>query len=144
MTKVRKAVSMKTVQLTIHDSDHAGAVRKLLLRDGTHDVYLVDQPNLQLDGVVVMDEHTFQNLPDDDSNRERFVIVTSKGSDRLARMFDAGIRHVVFEGDSPYTTQLAIIAAELRLPSESGPPTQAGSFPPRYGKCGPRNADTGF
>ena len=28
--------------------------------------------------------------------------------------WNAGIRHVVFEGDSPNTTQLAIIAAELR------------------------------
>jgi hypothetical protein len=113
-------LAMKTVQLAIRDSDYARSVRKLLLRDGTHNVYLVDQPNLDLAGVVVMDESTFQNLPVDDSDMERFVIVTSKGSDRLARMFDAGIRHVVFEGDSPYTTQLAIIAAELRLPSTTG------------------------
>jgi hypothetical protein len=136
MTEVRKAVSMKTVQLTIHDFDYALAVRKLLLRDGMHDVYLVDRPNLHLDGVVVMDDGTFQNLPDDHSDRGRFVIVTSKGSDRLARMFDAGIRHVVFEGDSPYTTQLAIIAAEMRLPRVSGPPTQDVS--------GPKNAHTEF
>jgi hypothetical protein len=127
---------MKTVQLAIRDSDYARSIRKLLLRDGTHNVYLVDQPNLGLAGVVVMDESKFQSLPDDDSDMERFVIVTSKGSDRLARMFDAGIRHVVFEGDSPYTTQLAIIAAELRLPRVSGTPTRSVS--------GPRDAEIGF
>ncbi len=106
---------MKTVQLAIHDSDYARSVRKLLLRDGTHDVHLVDQPNLHLDGVVLMDDRTFQNLADDNSDWERFVIVTGEGSDRLSQMWEAGIRHVVFEGDSPHTTQLAIIAAELRL-----------------------------
>ena len=37
-----------------------------------------------------------------------------------ARLWNAGIRHVVFEGDSPNTAQLAIIAAELRLPN-AGP-----------------------
>jgi hypothetical protein len=134
---------MKTVQLAIHDSDYARAIRKLLLRDGTHNVYQVNHPNLRMDGVVVMDESTFQNLPDDDSDRERFVIITSKGSHGLARMFDAGIRHVVFEGDSPYTTQLAIIAAEMRLPQEPRGPSIAWKVSLRCGKCGPRNADTG-
>jgi hypothetical protein len=135
---------MKTVQLAFRDSNYARSVRKLLLRDGTHNVYLVDQPNLDLAGVVVMDESAFQNLADDDSDRERFVIVTGKGSDRLSRMWEAGIRHVVFEEDPPYTTQLAIIAAELRLPRELGPPTASWSFSLRLGKCGPKNADTGF
>jgi hypothetical protein len=125
---------MKTVQLAIHDSEYARSIRKLLLRDGMHDVYLVDRPNLHLDGVVVIDEIVFQNLAEVDWDMGRFVIVTGKGSDQLVRMFEAGIRHVVFEGDSPYIIQLAIIAAELRLPRVSGPPTRAVS--------GPKNART--
>ena len=112
---------MKTVQLAIRDSDYAQSLRNLLLRDGTHRVYLVDQPNLRLDGVVVIDANRFQNLTELDTEPERFVLITSKGAANLSRVWDAGIRHVVFEEDSPNTTQLAIIAAELRLPREQPP-----------------------
>ena len=51
---------------------------------------------------------------------ERFVVLTRKGTDNLSKVWEAGVRHVVFEGDSPNTAQLAIIAAEMRLP-KSGP-----------------------
>jgi hypothetical protein len=160
---------MKTVQLAIRDSDYAQSLRNLLLRDGTHRVYLVDQPNLRLDGVVVIDENRFQNLAQLDSEPERFVVVTRKGADNLSRVWEAGIRHVVFEEDSPNTTQLAIIAAELRLPRdgavskgaravESQVEKHRAPAPPsllvldsslcarsrRRAKCGPTNANTGF
>ena len=111
---------MKTVQLAIRDSEYAQSLRNSLLRDGTHRVYLVDRPDLRIDGVVVIDGSKFDNLSVLDDEPERFVVLTRKGSDSLARLWNAGIRHVVFEGDSPNTAQLAIIAAELRLPS-SGP-----------------------
>ena len=107
---------MKTVQLAIHDSEYAQSLRNLLLRDGAHRVYLVDKPDLRLDGVVVIDENRFENLSLNDCEPERFVIVTRKGTDRLSKVWDAGVRHVVFEEDSPNTAQLAIIAAELRWP----------------------------
>jgi hypothetical protein len=110
---------MKTVQLAIRDSDYAQSLRNLLMRDGAHRVYLVDQPNLRLDGVVVIDENGFQNLAQRDPEPERFVVITRKGAHNLSRVWEAGIRHVVFEGDPPNTTQLAIIAAELRLPRDS-------------------------
>ena len=135
---------MKTVQLAIQDSEYARSIRKLLLRDGTHDVYLVDHPNLHLDGVVVLDQGTFQNLTERQFDRERFLVVTGKDADNLARMWEAGIRHVVFEEDSPYTMQLAIIAAELRLPLEPRASSDVWKFSLRCGKYGPRNADNGF
>jgi hypothetical protein len=119
---------MKTVQLAIRDSDYAQALRNLLLRDGSHRVYLVDRPDLELDGVVVIDENRFQNLALFDSEPERFVVITRKGTDHLSRVWDAGIRHVVFEEDSANTAQLAIIAAELRMPrvaSRSGRPVES-------------------
>jgi hypothetical protein len=116
--QVSSAADMKTVQLAIRDSDYAQSLRNLLLRDGSHRVYLVDQPNLRLDGVVVIDENRFQNLAPLATEPERFVVVTRKGADNLSRVWEAGIRHVVFEEDSPNTTQLAIIAAELRLPRD--------------------------
>jgi len=111
---------MKTVQLAIHDSEYAQSLRNLLLRDGAHRVYLVDEPDLKLDGVVVIDETRFDHLGVTNLEPERFVVVTRKGTDRLAKVWDAGVRHVVFEEDSPNTTQLAIIAAELRWPRVAG------------------------
>jgi hypothetical protein len=119
---------MKTIQLAIRDPGYALSLRKLLLGDGAHRVYLMDRPNLELEGVVVIDESGFQNLAQHDPKPERFVIITRKGAENLSGVWDAGIRHVVFEEDPPHITQLAIIAAELRLR--------------RCGKCGPKNANS--
>ena len=64
---------------------------------------------------------------------------------------DAGIRHVVFEEDPPLTTQLAIIAAELRLRKEEIAPAERhracllmpdNVISRRCVKCGPKNANT--
>ncbi len=107
---------MKTVQLAIHDSEYAQSLRNLLLRDGTHRVYLVDHPDLRLDGVVVVDQNNFESLSPQYPEPDRFVVITPRGSDHLSRVWDAGVRHVVFQEDSPNTAQLAVIAAELRLP----------------------------
>ena len=122
---------MKTVQLAIRDSEYAQSLRNSLLRDGTHRVYLVDQPDLRIDGVVVIDSIKLDGGSPYEEQPERFVVITRKGSDSLSRLWNAGIRHVVFEGDSPGTAQLAIIAAELRLPNPgpkasrvSGPSTE--------------------
>jgi|ERR1700691_1040253 hypothetical protein len=141
---------MKTIQLAIRDADYAQSLRNLLLRDGAHRVYLVDRPNLGLEGIVVIDEDQFQNLAQHDPEPERFVIITRKATENLSRVWDAGIRHVVFEEDPPLTTQLAIIAAELRLRKEQVPlaerhraglvmPDNVGSR--RCWKCGPKNAN---
>jgi hypothetical protein len=110
------ACQMKTVQLAIGDSEYSQTLHNLLARDGAHQVFLVDRPDLNLDGVVVVDESWFEPLLAMNLEPERLVVITKKGSDRLSRVWEAGIRHVVFEGDSPSTAQLAVIAAELRLP----------------------------
>jgi len=108
---------MKTVQLAIGDSEYAQSLRNSLLRDGTHRVYLVDQPDPRIDGVVVIDGSKLDCLSLCKDQPERFVVIACKGTDSLFGLWKAGIRHVVFEGDSPSTAQLAIIAAELRLPN---------------------------
>jgi hypothetical protein len=107
---------MKTIQLALSYSEFTHSLRNLLLRDGNHRVCVVDRPDLRLDGVVVMDDNSAEeiSLPD----VERFVVIARKGSDRLAKIWDAGVRHVVFEGDSPSTVHLAIISAELQLLSK--------------------------
>jgi hypothetical protein len=129
---------MKTVQLAIRDSEYAQSLRSSLLRDGTHRVYVVDRPDLRLDGVVVIDGSKFDSLSVLGDQPERFVVLTRKGIDSLSRLWNAGIRHVLFEGDSPNTAQLAIIAAELRLPSSgvragkmSGLPSESHHTSPR-------------
>lgn len=151
---------MKTVQVAIRDLDYAQLLRNLLLRDGMHRVYLVDCPDLRLDGVIVIDEDGFQYLAPEDSEPERFVLVTRKGTDHLSKVWDAGIRHVVFEEDPANTAQLAIIAAEMRLPRAAGA-VKAGSqvekhrsaeppnlpvleSPVRCRRCGLKNAFTEF
>jgi len=120
---------MKTVQIAIRDSEYAQSLRKSLLRDGTHRVYLVDEPDLRIEGVVVIDRSELDGLSLCKEQPERFVVITRKGTESLSRLWNAGIRHVVFEGDSPSTAQLAIIAAELRLPNP-GPKTSRVSGPP--------------
>lgn len=105
---------MKTVQLAIRDSEYAQSLRTSLLRDGTHRVFVVEQPDFRLDGVVVVDGARLDHLSVQEP--ERFVVIAQKNSESLSQLWNAGIRHVVFEGDSANTAQLAIIAAELRLP----------------------------
>ena len=122
-------LAMKTIQMALINSEYSEALRNLLLRDGTHRVYQVEQPDLRLDGVIIIDGNQTQNLSCLDSEPERFVVITRKGSDQLARIWDAGVRHVVFEGDSPSTAHLAIIAAELRLPRANGKCRTSGSGP---------------
>jgi hypothetical protein len=112
---------MTTVQLAIRDSEYAQSLRNLLLRDGTHRVLLVDKPDLKVEGVVVMDSGRFEDLSILGAPAERFVVITRKGEDHLTRIWEAGVRHVVFEEDSPNTAQLAVIAAELRIPKAAGP-----------------------
>lgn len=108
---------MKTVQLAIGNTEYAQSLRNLLLRDGAHRVYIVERPDLRLDGVVLIDGNRGEDLSMLYSEPERFVIIAKKGSECLSRIWDAGVRHVLFDGDPPNTAQLAIIAAELRLPS---------------------------
>jgi hypothetical protein len=117
---------MKTVQLAIPDSEYAAELQSLLVRDGTHRVYLVERPDLGLDGVVLIAANNSENLALLESDPERFIVVTKEGSDNLSRIWKAGARHVVFEKDPPHTAQLAIFATELQLAEEFTP-----QYPPQ-------------
>jgi len=112
---------MKTVQLAIPNSEYSETLRELLLRDGTHRVYSVAQPDLRLEGVIVIDANNGESLSLLQSDPERFLVVTADTSNSLARIWKAGARHVVFTKDSPNTAQLAIIATELQLSDEFSP-----------------------
>lgn len=114
--------------MALRDSDYAETLRGLLLRDGCHRVYSVDRPDLRLDGVIIVDGAEAENLCLNAGEAERFVVITRKGSDQLNRIWDAGVRHVVFEGDSPSTAHLAVIAAELRLPKKNSTGASGSGF----------------
>jgi hypothetical protein len=111
---------MKTIQIALRNSEYAEALRSLLLRDGTHRTYIIDQPDLKLGGVIVIDGDQVERLCFADGEPERFVVLTPKGSNYLGLIWDAGVRHVVFEGDSPGTAYLAIVAAEMQMPRVAG------------------------
>lgn len=105
---------MKTVQVAIRDAGCAQSICNVLRREGRHTVLVVDQPDLSLEGVIVLDCEHLERVGIAAEQPDRFVLVTRKDPDRLARIWNAGIRHVVFEDDSPNTVQLAVSAAELR------------------------------
>ena len=119
---------MSTVQLALANQRYAAALADLLQRDGSHEVVLVDRPGLDLGGIIVMDGSEPDNLLLCEAQAERFVLIVRKDAGLLSRIWDAGVRHVVFEEDSPSTALLAIIAAELRSPHTRDEHIPAGAF----------------
>ncbi|HLJ45390.1 MAG TPA: hypothetical protein VKU01_05255 [Bryobacteraceae bacterium] len=106
---------MPRVQISIHDQKYAQNLANLLQKDGSHAVVFVEKPDLAIDGIIVVDGNRMENLVFFEAQPERFVVVTRKDANLLARIWDVGVRHVVFEDDAPSTALLAVIAAELRI-----------------------------
>jgi hypothetical protein len=106
---------MTIVQLAMRDWEHACSLRDLLLGDNAHQVHVVESPNLAIQGVIVMDLDLLERSGVLASGRERLVVVASKSSADLARVWKAGVQHVVFHGDAPKTVRVAVLATELSL-----------------------------
>lgn len=106
---------MTTVQIAIADQVYAQTITGLLHREGRYRLLMVAEPDLTLEGVIVLDCEHLDQLGELD-NPERFVLITAKYPDKLARLWNAGVRHVAFREDSPRLVQLAVSAAELRQP----------------------------
>jgi len=106
---------MKTVQVAIHDSEQADTLRKLLVSDGLHQVHLVERPCTAIAGVIVMDIDHLERSGSLAGARERLIVMASKASADLARLWEAGVRHVVFHGDAPRAVRVAVLATELSL-----------------------------
>jgi hypothetical protein len=111
---------MNTVQVAIHDSSFADSIRKLLLHDGAHAVHLVDSPDLALRGVIVIDADRLYQLGVTATEQDRLVVLADKESNDLAKIWESGVRHVVFYGDPADTVRLAVLAGELRLAARNG------------------------
>ena len=107
---------MTTVQLAIHNERYAATLADLLRQDGSRRVSIVEKPNPKVEGVMVLDGNRPENLLIFEAQPERCVVIARKDASLLSKIWDAGVRHVVFEADTPATALLAVIAAELRLP----------------------------
>ena len=105
---------MTMVQIVVANPTYAAQLEKLLLSDGQLQVLRPPVPDLNLDGVVVLDVDCFNRLESRLRRPERVVLVASREEESLSRAWEAGLRSVVYEDDPMQTTLLAVMAAELR------------------------------
>lgn len=106
---------MKTVQVAIPDPVYADSVRNLLTEDGRHQVHLLERPNFELPGVIVMDALCVNSLPAMAKEQKRLLVIAKKDRDDLAKLWDAGIRHVLFYEDPPHWLNMLVLGIELSL-----------------------------
>jgi hypothetical protein len=106
---------MTTVQLAISNADYLRSLRSLLLQDGDHRVVVVDEPNPEVAGMIVVERDLLGGLLSS-AEPERFVVIASrKAHFHLSQLWKAGFHNVVFERDPPKIAYLAVLAAELKL-----------------------------
>jgi hypothetical protein len=113
------SVRMKTVQVAIPDPEYADSIRNLLVLDGSHRVHLVERPDLTLEGAIVVDAASLDGLPLPPNHKERLIVIVHKERDDLSKIWDAGVRHVVFQGDPPHTARIVVLGVELSLGSRA-------------------------
>jgi hypothetical protein len=126
---------LQTVQLSIADGRYAVAVRDAIARSCAWHVELVERPDPWRNGVLVLDEASFERLPLPLPNPERIVLVARMEPELLAQAWDAGIVSVVSEDDPMDTVLLAIMAAALRVRRFRNPPVPSGISPSAGLKC---------
>lgn len=105
---------MTTVQLAINDREYAFFLRSVLLRGGEYEVVIVDRPDPRIPGLLVVADTLLDGLTSYDPSR-LIVIAGRRDAAHLNRLWEAGLRNVIFTGDPLQTAYLAIVAAQLRL-----------------------------
>jgi hypothetical protein len=108
---------MKTVQVAIQNSAYAGSVHHLLAQDASRRVKLVARPDVTVGGVIVVDALNLHACPFLAKERDRLIVMVDKGRDDLAKIWKAGVRHVIFQGDPPDATRGVVLGVELSLGS---------------------------
>jgi hypothetical protein len=106
---------MVIVQIALQDKDYANELSKLLLDGKDHEVLFVKNPDMEMDGVVVLDDTSLDRISGLEANCERCVVVTRKRPPDYACLWKNGIRHVISSADPPPIAQLAVLATELRI-----------------------------
>jgi hypothetical protein len=123
---------METIQLVIGDASYATALKEMLVRDGSWEVFCAEVPDLGRPGVIMLDAAALERLPSRVTNPERIVLIAQNDPQPLSRAWAAGIVSVVFDDDPLSTAMLAIMAARLRVTndvrreSSSHPPSSTG------------------
>jgi len=112
---VVRLVRMKTVQVAIQDPEYADSIRSALSEDGHHRVHLVEMPDATLGGVIVVDTMCLNTFPLLANELERLIVVVDRERDDLSKVWDAGVRHVLFHGDPPHMARLMVLGMELAL-----------------------------
>jgi hypothetical protein len=107
---------METIQLAISNAPYAKALRELLTRTGSLAVVPVEVPDLDGEGVLVVDSEALERMPSPLPNPDTVVLITHNDPQHLAQAWEAGIHSVVFDHDPLSTVALAVMAARLRLP----------------------------
>jgi hypothetical protein len=123
---------METVQVAITDTSYAAALRELLVRNGAFKVLLVDRPEPEREGVMVLDPEHLELLPFPVADPERIVMIARNDPQCLSRAWEAGVTSVVFDKDPLNTAVLAVMSARLRIhqPKRLEP---SGTAAPRLG-----------
>jgi len=106
---------MEVIQVAISNAPYATALREMLARNGNWDVRCVEAPDLERDGVMVVDCDHLSRLPVPLLHPERVVLVAQKDQHSLSRAWDAGVNSVIFDRDPLNTAVLAVMAARLRV-----------------------------
>ncbi len=106
---------MEVIQMAITNASYATALRELLVRNGNWEVRCVDLPEMDREGVLVVDCDHLARLPMPLTHPERVVLVARKDPLSLSRAWDAGVNSVVFDKDPLNTAVLAVMAARLRV-----------------------------
>jgi hypothetical protein len=105
-----------TVQIAIEDRGYAEELRRLLMADGQHQVYVVNYPSPAIDGVVVMDDTIAIRMKlAVGFDFGRCVVFTQKVPVQVDQLWEAGVRHVIHADYPPHTGRLVVLAAERRL-----------------------------
>jgi hypothetical protein len=108
-------VRVKTVQVAIPDPAYADSVRNLLIQDVRRQVHLVERPNFDLPGVIIMDAMCVNSFPTVAKEQKRLLVLAHRQRDDLSKLWDAGVKHVMFYEDSPRWLGMFVLGIELSL-----------------------------
>ena len=62
-----------------------------------------------------MDAARLSAFPALANEHKRLLLMAHKDRDDLSKIWDAGVRHVLFYGDSPQTVRVAVLGRELSI-----------------------------
>lgn len=124
---------MHTIQIAVTDSRYAADLARALEQAWSWQVASVESPDLEQDGVIVLDLVTLNSARLPLRHPERIVLIARNDPEELSRAWQAGIISVIFESDSLNTAKLAVMSAAFRVPQSGAGEAREHGF--RSGCC---------